>query len=130
MLNLLKILLINNNLVFSETLKKQLENTGEFEIEITSIEKSINKLKEQYFNLIILEVIPEKNGFELLKFVQENKDILKNPQIQTIILTEHACLKNAVQSIKLGAADFVSQPYDIVDLQTTIQKVLETEIAY
>ncbi|TAK33713.1 MAG: response regulator, partial [Lysobacteraceae bacterium] len=41
-----------------------------------------------------------------------------------IMLTGFADLKNAIESKKLGAEDFVSKPYDLVDLLTTVERVL------
>ena len=40
------------------------------------------------------------------------------------MLTAFADLKNAIESKKLGAEDFISKPYDLVDLLTTIERVL------
>lgn len=44
--------------------------------------------------------------------------------MKVIMLTGFADLKNAIESKKHGAEDFVSKPYDLVDLLTTIERVL------
>ncbi len=62
---------------------------------------------------------PELNGFEVLKFIKE-----KHGKTKVVMLTGFADLKNAIESKKLGADDFVSKPYDLVDLLTTIERVL------
>jgi FixJ family two-component response regulator len=46
------------------------------------------------------------------------------PTTKVIMLTGFADLKNAIESKKLGAEDFVSKPYDLVDLLTTVERVL------
>ena len=46
--------------------------------------------------------------------------------LKVIMLTGFADLKNAIESKKLGAEDFVSKPYDLVDLLTTVERVLGT----
>jgi FixJ family two-component response regulator len=63
--------------------------------------------------------MPKVDGFEVLKFIKE-----KIPGLKVIMLTGFADLKNAIESKKLGAEDFVSKPYDLVDLLTTIERVL------
>jgi two-component system response regulator HydG len=63
--------------------------------------------------------MPKVDGFEVLKFVKEN-----HPTSKVIMLTGFADLKNAIESKKLGAEDFVSKPYDLVDLLTTVERVL------
>jgi FixJ family two-component response regulator len=63
--------------------------------------------------------MPNVDGFEVLKFVKE-----RWPQTKVVMLTGFADLKNAIESKKLGAEDFVSKPYDLVDLLTTVERVL------
>jgi DNA-binding NtrC family response regulator len=58
----------------------------------------------------------------VLKFIKE-----KRPESKVIMLTGFADLKNAIESKKLGAEDVVSKPYDLVDLLTTIERVLSAE---
>ncbi len=63
--------------------------------------------------------MPRMNGFEVLKYIKE-----KHEKTKVVMLTGFADLKNAIESKKLGADDFVSKPYDLVDLLTTIERVL------
>ena len=56
---------------------------------------------------------------EAQAFIKKN-----SPQVKVIMLTAFADLKNAIESKKLGAEDFISKPYDLVDLLTTIERVL------
>ena len=81
---------------------------------------AISTLQNQTFDLVLLDIkMPRMNGFEVLKFVKE-----KHPETKVVMLTGFADLKNAIESKKLGAEDFVSKPYDLVDLLTTIERVL------
>ncbi len=81
---------------------------------------AISTLQKQTFDLVLLDIkMPRMNGFEVLKFVKE-----KHPETKVVMLTGFADLKNAIESKKLGAEDFVSKPYDLVDLLTTIERVL------
>jgi DNA-binding NtrC family response regulator len=82
--------------------------------------EAINVLKSDSFDLILLDIkMPNVDGFEVLKFVKESQ-----PATKVIMLTGFADLKNAIESKKLGAEDFVSKPYDLVDLLTTVERVL------
>jgi DNA-binding NtrC family response regulator len=83
-------------------------------------EEAVASLQKEAFDLILLDIkMPRMNGFEVLKFVKE-----KFPKTKVVMLTGFADLKNAIESKKLGAEDFVSKPYDLVDLLTTIERVL------
>jgi DNA-binding NtrC family response regulator len=83
-------------------------------------QEAIGELEKSAFDLVLLDIkMPRMNGFEVLKYVKE-----KHPKTKVVMLTGFADLKNALESKKLGAEDFVSKPYDLVDLLTTIERVL------
>jgi DNA-binding NtrC family response regulator len=83
-------------------------------------DEAISGLQKEPFDLVLLDIkMPRMNGFEVLKFIKE-----KHPRTKVVMLTGFADLKNAIESKKLGAEDFVSKPYDLVDLLTTIERVL------
>lgn len=81
---------------------------------------AITELQKKSYDLLLLDIkMPRVNGFEVLRFVKD-----KHPHTRVIMLTGFADLKNAIESKKLGAEDFVSKPYDLVDLLTTIERVM------
>jgi DNA-binding NtrC family response regulator len=83
-------------------------------------DEAISELEKSTFDLVLLDIkMPRLNGFEVLKFIKE-----KHEKTKVVMLTGFADLKNAIESKKLGADDFVSKPYDLVDLLTTIERVL------
>lgn len=83
-------------------------------------DEAVNEMGKANFDLVLLDIkMPRMNGFEVLKFIKE-----KHAKTKVVMLTGFADLKNAIESKKLGADDFVSKPYDLVDLLTTIERVL------
>ena len=83
-------------------------------------EDAVNILGEQDFDLILLDIKMRRvDGFEVLRHVKRIRPVTK-----VIMLTGFADLKNAIESKRLGAEDFVSKPYDLVDLLTTVERVL------
>jgi YesN/AraC family two-component response regulator len=83
-------------------------------------DEAIDLLQAHSYDLILLDIkMPRVDGFQVLRFVKE-----KLPHIKVIMLTGFADLKNAIESKKLGAEDFISKPYDLVDLLATIERVL------
>ena len=84
---------------------------------------AITILQQKAFDLVLLDIkMPRVDGFEVLRFIKQ-----RYPNTKVIMLTGFADLKNAIESKKLGAEDFVSKPYDLVDLLTTIERVLSAE---
>jgi DNA-binding NtrC family response regulator len=83
-------------------------------------ERAIAILEHHPVDLVLLDIkMPRMNGFEVLKYIKE-----QHGKTKVVMLTGFADLKNAIESKKLGADDFVSKPYDLVDLLTTIERVL------
>ncbi|MBX2989567.1 MAG: response regulator [Bacteroidetes bacterium] len=82
--------------------------------------EALDELRKGAYDLVLLDIkMPNMNGFEVLKVIKE-----KHTSTKVIMLTGFADLKNAIESKKLGAEDFVSKPYDLVDLLTTIDRVM------
>jgi CheY-like chemotaxis protein len=115
-----RILVVDDEDALRTVLSAELEGEGYRVSSAGDGDEAINILRSQFFDLILLDIkMPKVDGFEVLKFVKEN-----HPTSKVIMLTGFADLKNAIESKKLGAEDFVSKPYDLVDLLTTVERVL------
>ncbi len=115
-----KILVVDDEDALRTVLSGELVSEG-YEVRTASDgDEAISGLQKETFDLVLLDIkMPRVNGFEVLKFIKE-----KHPKTKVVMLTGFADLKNAIESKKLGAEDFVSKPYDLVDLLTTIERVL------
>ncbi len=117
-----KILVVDDEEALRTVLSSELEGEGYQVSTAGDGEEAIKILGSQQFHLILLDIkMPNVDGFEVLKFIKQ-----KQPTTKVIMLTGFADLKNAIESKKLGAEDFVSKPYDLVDLLTTVERVLGT----
>jgi DNA-binding NtrC family response regulator len=115
-----KILVVDDEDALRTVLSGELASEGYDVRTATDGDDAIANLQKDGFDLVLLDIkMPRMNGFEVLKFVKE-----KYPKTKVVMLTGFADLKNAIESKKLGAEDFVSKPYDLVDLLTTIERVL------
>ncbi|MEX1139599.1 MAG: response regulator [Bacteroidota bacterium] len=117
-----KILVVDDEEALRTVLSAELEGEGYQVSTAGDGDEAIKIIGTQQFHLILLDIkMPNVDGFEVLKFVK-----LHQPATKVIMLTGFADLKNAIESKKLGAEDFVSKPYDLVDLLTTVERVLGT----
>ncbi|MBA4313135.1 MAG: hypothetical protein C0417_10955 [Chlorobiaceae bacterium] len=115
-----RILVVDDEEALRTVLSSELVNAG-YEVDTASDgDDAISIVQNKRFNLVLLDIkMPKVDGFEVLKFIKKNL-----PTVKVIMLTGFADLKNAIESKKHGAEDFVSKPYDLVDLLTTIERVL------
>ena len=97
----------------------ELENTN---ITVTpSPLKALDMVSGISFDLILMDVrMPEMSGMELLEQVKA-----ADPKVTVIMMTAYGNIETAVQSIKMGAYDFITKPFDIPDLVRLIRKALE-----
>jgi DNA-binding NtrC family response regulator len=64
--------------------------------------------------------MPGLNGLELLKKVKQF-----NKNVEVIIVTGHGEVDSAVEAMKLGAYDYITKPFNVLDLQTQATRALE-----
>gem|GEM_PF-1391802 len=86
-------------------------------------EEGIEKFKEGKFNIVISDMkMPKLSGLDVLP-------VLKNidPNVEIIMTTGFGTIDMAVESIKNGAYDFISKPYNLDELYSRIEKALERQ---
>jgi signal transduction histidine kinase len=65
-------------------------------------------------------MMPGKNGVDVLKELK-----IISPSTEVIMVTGNATLETAVESMKLGAFDYIKKPYTMEQLCTVFDKALE-----
>ena len=75
-------------------------------------------IEQQEYDLALLDVmLPEKDGFELMPYMQKHA-------IPTIYVSAKAATADRIKGLRLGAEDYITKPFDIVELQLRVEKVL------
>lgn len=83
-------------------------------------QKGLEKIRAHHFDVVMTDLImPVMGGMELLRNIKEIK-----PETSVIIITAFGTIENAVEAIKLGAADYITKPFKIDEVQTKIRKIL------
>ncbi len=115
-----RILVVDDEAALRNVLSSELHTEGYVVSTASDGDEAIELLQAHSIDLVLLDIkMPRVDGFQVLRYVKE-----KLPQVKVIMLTGFADLKNAIESKKLGAEDFISKPYDLVDLLTTVERVL------
>ena len=82
-------------------------------------ETALKKALNQTFNAIILEIIiPQKNGFDVIKAIREHCDV------PIIVLTAQNEAIDRIMGLELGADDYVSKPCNPRELIARIKAIL------
>ena len=118
-----KILIIEDEEPIRRVLVRILnEEDSNFKIhEASDGKKGLESISKENFDLVLCDIkMPEIDGIELLQRTRK-----KNSSLPFIMLTGHGNVETAVESMKLGAYDFISKPPDLNRLITSVRNALE-----
>jgi two-component system, NtrC family, response regulator PilR len=86
-----------------------------------SVTEAHKQLERNAFDLVLCDILmPDGNGLDLLREIKVNGG---GPPV--IMMTAYTSTKSAIEAMKLGAADYVSKPFDVDELKIVAQKALE-----
>lgn len=125
-----KILLVDDHQVFSTSLKMVLE-TNNYEVDVaTEVNLAIKFLKANSYDLLISDIeMPEINGVDFIKIINQSKNELKNiPKI--IVLTSYKKLSLFKKLHTLGVDGFLSKNTSQFELLKAINQVLANQKYY
>ena len=113
-----KLLLVEDNESILKGLTYSLEQE-KFEVDVSkNVHNAKKNLDSNEYDLIILDImLPDGNGFELCKYIKEQKDT------PIIILTAKDEEQDVVQGFNLGADDYVIKPFRTRELISRIKKI-------
>jgi len=118
-----KILIIEDEEPIRRVLKRILtDENPEFKIsEAIDGNDAIDKLSRDKFDLAVCDIkMPKKDGLDVLKFA-----IKKDLSTPFIMLTGHGNIETAVDSMKIGAYDFIEKPPDLNRLLISVRNAFK-----
>jgi len=100
--------------------------TSSYDSEVFSDYKELEKgLKENTPNLIILDImLPGKDGLEIIR---ELKDHEATKDIPVIFLTAKGEELDKVKGLELGAEDYITKPFGVLELLARVKTVLRRD---
>jgi two-component system response regulator HydG len=116
-----KTLVIDDDKAMRDACYQILSRLG-FEVDLAGDGRlGLTLLEKGSYDLVLLDlVMPDQNGIEVLKQIK-----LLDPAVQVIIITGHGTIPTAVETIKLGAFDFLSKPFTPDDFRQVVKRALE-----
>lgn len=112
-----KVLLIDDEKDFLAIMSERMESRNMQVSTASSAREGLEKALSGSFDAVILDLkMPEMDGIETLRILKE-----KNPDLEVILLTGHATVKQGVEAMKMGALDLMEKPADINALTEKIK---------
>ena len=113
------LLIVDDDPVFNGLLRRQIESMGFSTLGAGSWAEAQQRLSEIEPCAIILDFkLPDSDASRILSEIRN--------QYPVIVLTGYGSIPNAVSAIREGAADFLTKPVNLDELELTVRRVLET----
>lgn len=110
------ILIVEDETIIRSALRRLLER-NQYEVsEAGSVQEAQERFDIRGFDLIISDLrLPGAPGTELIKLAEG---------VPVLIMTSYASLRSAVDSMKLGAVDYIAKPFDHDEMLQTAARIL------
>jgi DNA-binding NtrC family response regulator len=117
----LELLIVDDETDFRESACRYLRRTGFQVDEAEDGEEALNLTTNKRFDVIILDIhMPGMSGIEVLRNIMKRESPPK-----VIMLTGGGTIENAVESIKLGAYDFLTKPVKLDELARLVKRACD-----
>ena len=110
------ILIVEDEISINELIKKNLQLVGHQCTSVFDGKAAIFEIQSHIYDLIILDImLPELDGFEVFGEVKETP---------TIFLTARNSLLDRVKGLSMGADDYLTKPFEMLELLARVEAVL------
>ena len=118
-----KILILEDEVAIRRALKRvleQMDKTYQIDEAVDGVD-GIEKIKNKDYDLVLCDIkMPKKDGIEVLEEAKKIK-----PETTFVMISGHGGLETAVDSMRLGAFDYIQKPPDLNRLMTSVNNALK-----
>jgi response regulator RpfG family c-di-GMP phosphodiesterase len=116
-----KILIVDDEDNVRSMLLRHLETEGSECIACPTALDALRKMKEQQFSLVISDMMmPGMSGMEFLREVRK-----EDSETAFIMITGLMDINTAVDSLRIGACDFITKPFELPAIRRAVKRALE-----
>lgn len=122
-----KILIVDDQESNVQLLEQLLQTAGYTGVTSTMAPEEVCALhRKNAYDLILLDLqMPVMDGFQVMESLKTNT---VDPYLPVIVLTAQPGHK--LRALQAGAKDFVSKPFDLIEVKTRIHNMLEVRLLY
>jgi len=110
------ILIAEDESAINELIKRNLQLVGHRCVSVFDGGRAVYELQGHSYDLVILDImLPEIDGFDILR---------KSGETPTILLTARNSLNDRIKGFSLGADDYLTKPFEMLELLARVEAVL------
>ncbi len=112
-----KILIIDDEAAILNLMAKSCEQQGHQVTAVQTGREGLASLEANTPDLMIVDLfIGDMNGLDIIKQSNEH-----HPDVQIVMVTGNGSIESAVEAMRLGAFDYLTKPFELSDLQRTVE---------
>lgn len=115
---MIKILIVDDEKPICDLIDINLSAAGYRCLSVQDGLEAIDLIEREKFDLILLDImLPGADGFDIMEYIRPLK-------IPVIFITAKGDVRDKVKGLKLGAEDYLTKPFDVVELVARVEVVL------
>jgi DNA-binding NtrC family response regulator len=118
-----RILIVEDDEIFLRPLQRTLEVAGYDVVTVSSGEEAVDLLKGDDPDLVLSDKrLPGMDGVEMVRRLKA-----EHPYLAIVVMTAYATIESAVETMRLGATDYLVKPFDVAELLVVIRNAIEVQ---
>jgi DNA-binding NtrC family response regulator len=118
-----RVLIVEDDEIFLRPLQRSLEVAGYDILVRPSGEDAVEVLKHEDVDCVLTDKrLPGMDGVELVRRLK-----IEQPDLAIIVMMAHGSIESAVESVRLGAADYLVKPFEVPELLIAIRHAIELQ---
>lgn len=119
--HIIGVLVVDDDQDLADQLVTFLSANGYAALATYSGQEALEALKGNTVQIAIIDLkLPDIEGIDLLEAIKN-----EHQQMIVVVVSGYATIDAAAESIKNGAYEFISKPFDLVELELTLRRALE-----
>ena len=115
----LRVLITDDSKLLRKKLRQELEAMNCEVIEAKNGKEAVMINLQEKLDCVFLDIVmPEVGGIEALQVIKE-----VNPDLQVVMLSSAGTPQKLMETLKMGASDFIQKPYTTEEIRKTVAKV-------
>lgn len=117
----LRVLFVDDEASLREFMRTELPRLGHEVIVAEDGRAAVKILERAAFDAAILDLrMPGMSGLEVLEYIKKT-----TPDTEAIVMTGHASIETATMAMRLGAADYMTKPCKLADIEAVLTRMAD-----
>ena len=115
------LLLVDDEGAFRRGVAEHLTGNGYVVTEASTVAEALEHLENYAYDVVLTDLrLPDGDGTSVVEAARA-----RYPDIVVLVVTGHGSIRAAVDAIRQGAADFVTKPFQLAELDLSLERALE-----